>query len=202
MDPETVAKEAVDSGNDASPQLHSPSDAPVYVNPPNMRTVCMRDMGTEMTPMASVDPSRTATPLMATTPNLGSPAISRPSSPGRARNTTPASAGAKENSKVGCPKALEAAGKASHVLSGKEKTRAEILALGTQLGKANIAAWATKEEEEADAAQALKASLEMEEVRKNLLASRATAWEEAEQAKYTARYCISTSTTRLNKLET
>ena len=73
-------------------------------------------------------------------------------------------------------------------LTGKEKTRAEILALGTQLGKANIAAWATKEEEEADAAQALKASLEMEEVRKNLLASRAAAWEEAEQAKYNARY--------------
>lgn len=169
--------------------MQSPSGAPVYGDPPNMRTVCMRDMGTEMTPMASVDPSRTATPLMATTPNLGSPAISRPSSPGRVRNTTPASV--KENSKVGGPKALEAAaGKASQGLSGKEKTRAEILALGTQLGKANIAAWATKEEEEADAAQALKASLEMEEVRKNLLASRAAAWEEAEQAKYTARYSL------------
>lgn len=149
----------------------------------NMRTVCMRDMGTEMTPIASVDPSRTATPLMATTPNLGSPAISRPSSPGRVKNTTPASASS--GSKAAGPKALDA-GKVSG-LSGKEKTRAEILALGTQLGKANIAAWATKEEEEADAAQALKASLEMEEVRKNLLASRAAAWEEAEQSKYTAR---------------
>jgi hypothetical protein len=29
--------------------------------------------------------------------------------------------------------------------------------------------------------------VELEEVRKNLLASRAAAWEEAEQAKYTAR---------------
>jgi len=156
----------------------------------NMRTVCMRDMGTEMTPIASVDPSRTATPLMATTPNLGSPAISRPSSPGRVRNTTPtstASSGSKDSSKLAGPKALDAAGTVSSGLSGKEKTRAEILALGTHLGKANIAAWATKEEEEADAAQALKASLEMEEVRKNLLASRAAAWEEAEQAKYSAR---------------
>ncbi|KAG0588539.1 hypothetical protein KC19_2G249900 [Ceratodon purpureus] len=188
---EAVTKGAVDQGTDPE---QSPSDAPVYADPPNMRTVCMRDMGTEMTPMASVDPSRTATPLMATTPNLGSPAISRPTSPGRVRNTTPTSTGSKEGSakvsgpKVGGPKALEAVGRVSHGLSGKEKTRAEILALGTQLGKANIAAWATKEEEEADAAQALKASMEMEEVRKNLLASRAAAWEEAEQAKYTARF--------------
>lgn len=153
-----------------------------YGEPPNMRTVCMRDMGTEMTPMASVDPSRTATPLMATTPNLGSPAISRPTSPGRVRTTTPASTASSN-----CHKALDAATVNVNGLSGKEKTRAEILALGTQLGKPNIAAWATKEEEEADAAQALKASLEMEEVRKNLLASRAAAWEAAEQAKYTAR---------------
>lgn len=162
----------------------SASEAGLYVDPPNMRTVCMRDMGTEMTPMASVDPSRTATPLVATTPNLGSPAISRPSSPGRVRNPTPAS---KASWTVGGPKALQAAGRVSVALSGKQKTRAEILALGTQLGKANIAAWATKEEEEADAALALKASLDMEEVRKTLLASRAAAWEEAEQAKYVAR---------------
>lgn len=77
------------------------------------------------------------------------------------------------------------------MLSSKElqaKTRQEILALGTQLGKANIAAWATKEEEEADAAKALKTSVELEEVRKSLHSSRAAAWEEAEQAKYAARY--------------
>jgi hypothetical protein len=77
------------------------------------------------------------------------------------------------------------------VLSSKElqaKTRQEILALGTQLGKANIAAWATKEEEEADAAKALKTSMELDEVRKSLHSSRAAAWEEAEQAKYAARY--------------
>ncbi|CAK9206745.1 unnamed protein product [Sphagnum troendelagicum] len=135
-------------------------------------SVSTRDMGTEMTPIASVEPSRTATPLRATTPNLGSPINSRPSTPDRASISTSSS-----SNKL--------------PLSGKElqaKTRQEILALGTQLGKPNIAAWATKEEEEADAAKALKASVELEEVRKNLLASRAAAWEEAEQAKYAARF--------------
>jgi len=78
----------------------------------------------------------------------------------------------------------------SKVLSGKDlqtKTRQEIRALGTQLGKANITAWATKEEEEADAAKALKANVDLEEVRKTLLAARASSWEEAEQAKYAVR---------------
>ncbi|XP_024394940.1 uncharacterized protein [Physcomitrium patens] len=173
----------VDEPADPSPTMNS-DDPSLYAEPGvvNMRTVCMRDMGTEMTPMASVEPSRTATPLMATTPNLGSPANSRPSSPGGTRNTTPVSLGSKGGNTR--PKIIET----KTVLSGKDKTRAEILALGTQLGKTNITAWATKEEEEADAAQALKASLEMEEVRKNLLASRAAAWEEAEQSKYTARF--------------
>jgi hypothetical protein len=156
----------------------------------------MVDMGTEMTPIASVEPSRTATPLRATTPTLGSPAISRPSSPGRGTNPlnpTPTSSGECNSSK---PARVSTDSSADHrgtkvPLSGKElqvKTRQEILALGTQLGKANIAAWATKEEEEADAAQSLKASMELEEVRKNLLATRAAAWEEAEQSKYSARY--------------
>lgn len=141
----------------------------------------MRDMGTEMTPIASVEPSCTATPLMATTPNLGSPANSRPSSPGRKKNSTPASTSS--TASKAAPKSTET----NPILSERDKTRAEILALGTQLGKANIAAWATKEEEEADAAQALKENLEIQEVRKNLLASRAAAWEEAEHAKLIAR---------------
>ncbi|KAH8949630.1 hypothetical protein BDL97_10G042400 [Sphagnum fallax] len=202
--------------------------------------VSTRDMGTEMTPIASVDPSRTATPLRATTPNLGSPINSRPSSPDTRRvmtvpSSTPTSESKKNSSSSSsssssCSTGVEkqeatdkrhshdhcmmqstttttpssssscttttssstsSSSSSSKVLSSKElqaKTRQEILALGTQLGKANIAAWATKEEEEADAAKALKTSMELEEVRKSLHSSRATAWEEAEQAKYAARY--------------
>ncbi len=183
-------------------------------------SVSTRDMGTEMTPIASVEPSRTATPLRATTPNLGSPINSRPSTPDRASivlSSTPTSTNNNNNNNSCASRRSHGAGAMGGKttttskqqecssdgmqstssssnklpLSGKElqaKTRQEILALGTQLGKPNIAAWATKEEEEADAAKALKASVELEEVRKNLLASRAAAWEEAEQAKYAARF--------------
>ncbi|CAK9859410.1 unnamed protein product, partial [Sphagnum jensenii] len=153
--------------------------------------VSTRDMGTEMTPIASVDPSRTATPLRATTPNLGSPINSRPSSPDTRRSTTTTTPSSSSSCTTTTSSSTSSSSSSSKVLSSKElqaKTRQEILALGTQLGKANIAAWATKEEEEADAAKALKTSMELEEVRKSLHSSRAAAWEEAEQAKYAARY--------------
>ncbi|CAK9194092.1 unnamed protein product [Sphagnum troendelagicum] len=162
----------------AKPTSESATEADVVVS--------TRDMGTEMTPIASVDPSRTATPLRATTPNLGSPINSRPSSPDTRRvMTVPSSTPTSESKKN------SSSSSSSSLLSSKElqaKTRQEILALGTQLGKANIAAWATKEEEEADAAKSLKTSVELEEVRKSLHSSRAAAWEEAERAKYAARY--------------
>jgi hypothetical protein len=174
--------------------------------------VSTRDMGTEMTPIASVEPSRTATPMQATSPNLGSPINSRPPSPDRVIVPSSTPNGVPDaNYYSSCSAAgllkqeltdhhhhhnscgympTIASPATSKVLSGKElqaKTRQEILALGTQLGKANITAWATKDEEEVDAAKVPKAGVELDEVRKNLLASRAAAWEEAEQAKYTAR---------------
>lgn len=48
-----------------------------------VRSVCVRDMGTEMTPIASQEPSRTATPIRATTPVLQSPITSGSSTPAR-----------------------------------------------------------------------------------------------------------------------
>ncbi|KAG7029246.1 hypothetical protein SDJN02_07584, partial [Cucurbita argyrosperma subsp. argyrosperma] len=48
-----------------------------------VRSVCVRDMGTEMTPIASQEPSRTATPVRATTPVLQSPMTSGSSTPAR-----------------------------------------------------------------------------------------------------------------------
>jgi hypothetical protein len=52
-------------------------------------SVCLRDMGTEMTPIASKEPSRAATPLRATTPVARSPVPSRSSTPGRRRQDEP-----------------------------------------------------------------------------------------------------------------
>lgn len=138
----------------------------------------MRDMGTEMTPIASQEPSRTGTPITATTP-IRSPSSSRPSTPGR---TAPApSPTIPHNNHVDV----------NQELSEKElqmKTRREIIALGTQLGKMNIAAWASKEEEDKDASTSFK-TVVAEQPAKNVIETRAASWEEAEKAKYMAR-CV------------
>lgn len=66
------------------------------------------------------------------------------------------------------------------------KTRREIMVLGAQLGKTNIAAWASKEEEDKDASTSLKTKT-AEQPAKSVVEARAAAWEEAEKAKYMAR---------------
>ncbi|XP_015574436.2 uncharacterized protein LOC8275344 isoform X2 [Ricinus communis] len=141
------------------------------------RSVSMRDMGTEMTPIASQEPSRNGTPVRATTP-IRSPNSSRPSTPGR---DAPASSPINPSN--------------NHLNQTKEltekelqmKTRKEIIALGTQLGKMNIAAWASKEEEDKDASTSLK-TLPAEQPTKSVIDTRAAAWEDAEKAKYMARF--------------
>ncbi|EOY01149.1 Remorin family protein isoform 3 [Theobroma cacao] len=141
------------------------------------RSVSMRDMGTEMTPIASQEPSRTGTPVRSTTP-IRSPNSSRPSTPSRA-----------------VPVSSPANPPYDHLdlkmeLSEKElqmKTRREIMVLGAQLGKTNIAAWASKEEEDKDASTSLK-TVTPEQPAKSVIETRAAAWEEAEKAKYMARF--------------
>ena len=156
--------------HDASTTLQS---ATTCIPPPStVRSVSMRDMGTEMTPIASQEPSRTGTPVRATSPNC-----SRPTTPRRTLGPNAISAvishGEYSNSE----------------LSEQElqtKTRREIMLLGTQLGKTNIAAWASKKEEEKDASLSLK-TVPMDQSTQNITAVRAAAWEEAEKAKYLAR---------------
>lgn len=141
----------------------------------------MRDMGTEMTPIASQEPSRNGTPIRATTP-IRSPTSSRPPTPQRtAASSSPTDP---PNDHVDLNK---------NELSEKElqmKTRREIKALGTQLGKLNIAAWASKEEEKT-VSTSLK-NVGVEQAAKNVIETRAAAWEEAEKAKYTARLFLLT----------
>jgi hypothetical protein len=52
----------------------------------HVQSICFRDMGTEMTPIASQEPSRTATPIRATTPTTRSPIHSGTSTPMRNQN--------------------------------------------------------------------------------------------------------------------
>ncbi|CAA7410647.1 unnamed protein product [Spirodela intermedia] len=146
--------------------------------PSTVRSVSMRDTGTEMTPTASQEPSRTGTPARDATPIRG-PTLSRPSSPGR---TAPCSSPINpidplENSK-------------NKELSDNElqmKTRREIMALGTQLGKPNIAAWASREADDRSTSDGIK-SVAVEQSVQSIIEIRAAAWEEAEKAKYLARF--------------
>lgn len=142
----------------------------------------MRDMGTEMTPATSQEPSRTATPVDATTP-LRSPTSSIPSTPQRrAPASTPADHCYIDDTH-------HATGNGRMELTEQElklKTRREIEALGVQLGKMNIAAWASKNDQQKHASS-LETN-EMEENEQIEFVKRAAAWEEAEQSKHTARF--------------
>ncbi|XP_066327673.1 remorin 1.4-like isoform X1 [Miscanthus floridulus] len=121
-----------------------------YGSPPKavMRSVCLRDMGTEMTPIASKEPSRTATPLRASTPVARSPISSRSSTPARRRQEGPV--GVTTAAVVGTTEQAAAAGKVGCV--GEERP---------VVGHVPSA---------------------------NSLESRAAAWDEAERAKFMARY--------------
>ncbi|XXG60230.1 hypothetical protein AAC387_Pa04g2193 [Persea americana] len=152
--------------------------ATTFIAPPStVRSVSMRDMGTEMTPITSQEPSRTGTPVRATPTR--SPSSSKPSAPGRSAPTS---------TFVGISGCQADPDKKE--LSEKElqmKTRREIMVLGTQLGKLNIAAWASKEEEDSDASTSLK-TVGVDQPPKTAIETCSAAWEEAEKAKYMARY--------------
>ncbi|XP_022877029.1 uncharacterized protein LOC111395277 [Olea europaea var. sylvestris] len=68
----------------------------------------------------------------------------------------------------------------------KLKTRREIVALGVQLGKMNIAAWASKDEKEKSISG--NETVEVDDVRRIEYSKRATAWEEAEKSKHSVRF--------------
>ncbi|KAL6991559.1 hypothetical protein U1Q18_009671 [Sarracenia purpurea var. burkii] len=149
---------------------------------PAIRSVSMRDMGTEMTPIPSQEPSRTATPEGATTP-LRSPTSSVPSTP---RRGAPAPTPNRQTTDDESQNTPDNSKKELSEQELKLKTRREIVALGVQLGKMNIAAWASKDEKEKNARRAEtvdSATHERIEFEK-----RAAAWEEVEKSKHAARY--------------
>ncbi|XXG89085.1 hypothetical protein AAC387_Pa12g1174 [Persea americana] len=129
----------------------------------DMRSVCVRDMGTEMTPIASQEPSRTGTPLRATTPAVRSPISSRSSSPGRCHQGS---------------QAIE-----THQTGGSSLgSRSDVVLFG----RANSIGWPTREGSDA---YNIVEKRNLEQVTKpNSLETRAIAWDEAERAKYMARY--------------
>lgn len=148
---------------------------------PGIRSVAMRDMGTEMTPVPSQEPSRTATPVGSATP-LRSPVSSMPSTPRRgALAPTPLDNMTDEDSQF----PVENGRKHLSEEEMKIKTRREIAALGMQLGKMNIAAWASKDEQEKKKSSQDANTQEQEKIE---FEKRAVLWEEAEKSKHTARF--------------
>ncbi|KAL6589492.1 hypothetical protein ACP70R_050336 [Stipagrostis hirtigluma subsp. patula] len=131
---------------------------------PAVRSVSMRDMGTEMTPIASQEPSRTGTPIIAS-----SPTSSRTPTPQR---NVEFSIGKIESNKEMSEEELQMS------------TRQEIMDLGQRLGKTTIAAWASKEEKASanltNSTREKSVDIDRE--------SRAADWQEAEKAKYLARF--------------
>ncbi|GAB4829387.1 hypothetical protein Ancab_019059 [Ancistrocladus abbreviatus] len=147
---------------------------------PAIRAVSMRDMGTEMTPVTSQEPSRTSTPVGATTP-LRSPTSSLPSTPRRGAGSHPV-----DHALNVSHNPVEHTKKELSEQELKLKTRREIVALGVQLGKMNIAAWASRDEKEmSNPPEETTDSKELERIGFD---KRAAAWEEAEKSKHAARF--------------
>ncbi|CAH8349959.1 unnamed protein product [Eruca vesicaria subsp. sativa] len=157
----TQNNDLVDTTKDSSR-----SDTPAG---PVTRSVCMRDMGTDMTPIPSQEPSRSVTPIGATTP-LRSPTSSLPSTPRGGLQEEPQDPSANTKRELSEDEM-------------KAKTRREIVTLGVRLGKMNIAAWASKEDEENN-----NNKVDVEESQRIEFDKRASAWEEAEKSKLNARY--------------
>ncbi|CAN6338969.1 unnamed protein product [Urochloa humidicola] len=161
----------------SGPPASKPPQKKLRFSPAAPVSVSMRDVGTEMTPIASQEQSRSGTPGGAATPSL-SPLCSVPSSPRGGGGGGSASASS------------------SSAASDRElrlRTRREIAALGLQLGKMNIASWASKEEGLL-AAHAAAASPEEsagavdEEIKRKEFEARAKAWEESKKCKLASRY--------------
>ncbi|WCJ38693.1 Remorin family protein [Euphorbia peplus] len=118
--------------------------------PSAIRSICVRDMGTEMTPIASQEPSRTATPIRAGTPVARSPISSGSSTPMRCQHG------------LQCGEQGENRGDVGFAVKGRHG-------------------------EELCSKIAENKGLD-EAANPNPLETRAMAWDEAERAKYMARY--------------
>lgn len=158
---------------------------------PSVQPISTRDIGTEMTPIPSQDPSRTCTPLGSITPTR-SPNSSIPSTPFGEKadtNTT--------NTMQPQP-CLKRKGSIKELSENdlQIRTRMEIAALGVQLGKMRIASWASKGGTEIESSNiSPKNKNEIEDAMKRDYETCAVAWQEAENSRHDARYYLIRSCT-------
>ncbi|XP_059633568.1 remorin 1.4 [Cornus florida] len=128
-----------------------------------VRSICVRDMGTEMTPIASQEPSRTATPIRATTPAARSPISSGSSTPVRFQHGLHTL----ESSQPGLT-FPESGGEAGRGSGGTRQF--------------------SRDGEESNASRIAENKNSEQDRKPSPLETRALAWDEAERAKYMARY--------------
>ncbi|KAL4336169.1 hypothetical protein GQ457_07G017390 [Hibiscus cannabinus] len=128
-----------------------------------VRSVCVRDMGTEMTPVASQEPSRTTTPIRAMSPSARSPITSGSSTPIQYHHEQPCG----ESRQANATTSTEAM--AEHETNGAARGN----------GSNGLHKQESRIHENDNSDQASK---------QNTLESQAVAWDEAECAKYMARY--------------
>ncbi|KAK6922372.1 Remorin, C-terminal [Dillenia turbinata] len=131
-----------------------------------IRSIYVRDMGTEMTPIASQEPSRTATPIRAATPVRRSPISSGASTPMRCQN------GLQEidDRQVGQSPVESRAKSVPSVRGGNGARRC------------------SHDGEESNSSNMPEHTNPEQDKKMNPLETRAMAWDEAERAKYMARY--------------
>ncbi|RWV79298.1 hypothetical protein GW17_00059587 [Ensete ventricosum] len=134
-----------------------------------------RDMGLEMSPIPSQEPSQTGSPARDTSP----PTFCRPST---SRRTVPASTGHLQTAPAACRDDLNKTQSEEEMLKKSLQRNNDSW---RQLDNENIAACASKEEE-TDASISLK-TIPLNQSMRSVIQTRAAAWEEAEQAKYLAR---------------
>ncbi|KAL3818673.1 hypothetical protein ACJIZ3_004578 [Penstemon smallii] len=138
---------------------------PVNSSKSVVRSICVRDMGTEMTPIASQEPSRTATPIRATTPATRSPISSGSSTP------------------IRCPNGVVALENGPNVAtpSGPRGEASRANGATRQFGNG--------EEVNVEKFKVVENKMTSDQCKKvNPMETRAAAWDEAERAKYMARY--------------
>lgn len=153
----------------------------------SVQSVSMRDIGTEMTPIASQEQSMAGTPAGPATPTF-SPLSSIPSTPKRGAPSS-SSSEATVDSRLWVQKKLRIVQTPDREL--QIRTRQEIAALGLKLGKFNIATWASKEEfpEESECDN----NFDEGESAKRLFDARAAVWEESQKSKLVSRFFFSFS---------
>ncbi|KAJ3698579.1 hypothetical protein LUZ61_002284 [Rhynchospora tenuis] len=172
----------IDARNKELGTTTDPMDYPKVT--PSVPQISTRDIGTEMTPIPSQDPSMTCTPLGSITPTR-SPNASIPSTPFGEK------AEAHTANTIEPQPCLKRKGSIKELSDNelKIRTRKEIAALGVQLGKMRIVSWASKGDMDIESSNiSPKNKNGSEDAMKRDYETRAVAWQEAENSRHDARF--------------